>query len=535
MVILLLIGISVSLGHHFYYEWLDGQEVQSRDKQQWALRIGNAFAFLAKCCFCSAANIAFLQWLWKTLREKYISVQGIDAAFSATQTLVSFASREMLSKVKVGSVLALLTWCIPLITLVTPASLSVKAASAQTPVIADVPVPLAPQDIIPLKELLSIWVNTQGVIVHSDITIGNHRVAEEFKKLALSSAIFGEVFSIPRPFTDADSSYMIDFVAPGLKCDNSSSQVSRNTTIAALRSQGYSTEIDTHNSKFLNISAINFQQLEYSHADTRTQIGYFARIPTANDTAADFGLANGTKNEFHVVIADRAPETNTIVPTFLTCQLWNISRTVNITTTSGIQDVHVTDAKLLNKFDQSFKPLYPEDVAHSPFATEEVFYTAFFLSVAKNLLGFIGTTKIQNTIVSDPSASIQETVLTKSSEYVAMARNISTYYSTSSGLEVEKPLGLMIEELAQNVSLNLMTRDFFSKRAPWNVTRVDRITVYTYDPRNLLLAYGIAAGSTFLIICAGFFAFRCNGASYSAAVSTFICATQNPDVSFLKP
>lgn len=38
MVILLLIGISVSLSHHFYYDWLDGQEVQSRDKQQWALR-----------------------------------------------------------------------------------------------------------------------------------------------------------------------------------------------------------------------------------------------------------------------------------------------------------------------------------------------------------------------------------------------------------------------------------------------------------------------------------------------------------------
>lgn len=351
--------------------------------------------------------------------------------------------------------------CIPLITLVTPASLSVKAASAQTLVIADVPVPLAPQDIIPLKELLSIWVNTQGVIVHSDITIGNHRVAEEFKKLALSSAIFGEVFSIPRPFTDVDSSYMIDFAAPGLKCGNSSSQVARNTTIAALRSQGYSSETSSHDAHFLNISAIDFQQLEYSHADTRTQIGYFARMPTTNDTAADFGLANGTKNEFHVVIADRAPETNTIVPTFLTCQLWNISRTVNITTASGIQDVHVTDTKLLNKFDQSFKPLYPEDVAHSPFATEEVFYIAFFLSVAKNLLGFIGTTKTQNTIVSDPSASIQETVLTKSSEYVTMARNISTYYSTSSGLEVDKPLGLMIEELAQNVSLNLMTRDFF--------------------------------------------------------------------------
>ncbi|OMP89059.1 hypothetical protein BK809_0005780 [Diplodia seriata] len=91
-------------------------------------------------------------------------------------------------------------------------------------------------------------------------------------------------------------------------------------------------------------------------------------------------------------------------------------------------------------------------------------------------------------------------------------------------------MAAMIEDLARNVSLNLMTREFFSKRVPWNVTRADRITVYTYDPHNLLLAYGIAAVSTFLIICAGFFAFLCNGASYSSAVSTFICTAQNADI-----
>lgn len=51
------------------------------------------------------------------------------------------------------------------------------------------------------------------------------------------------------------------------------------------------------------------------------------------------------------------------------------------------------------------------------------------------------------------------------------------------------------------------------------------------SPRNLLIAYGTAALTTFVIVPAGIYAFWANGVSYSADVSAIICATQNPDVS----
>jgi hypothetical protein len=38
MIIFFLAGVTISLGHHFYYQWLDGQIVRSTDRQQWALR-----------------------------------------------------------------------------------------------------------------------------------------------------------------------------------------------------------------------------------------------------------------------------------------------------------------------------------------------------------------------------------------------------------------------------------------------------------------------------------------------------------------
>jgi hypothetical protein len=38
MITTFLFGIAFSLGHHFYYLWLDGQIVRSTNHQQWALR-----------------------------------------------------------------------------------------------------------------------------------------------------------------------------------------------------------------------------------------------------------------------------------------------------------------------------------------------------------------------------------------------------------------------------------------------------------------------------------------------------------------
>ncbi|KAL1644174.1 hypothetical protein SLS58_004454 [Diplodia intermedia] len=85
-----------------------------------------------------------------------------------------------------------------------------------------------------------------------------------------------------------------------------------------------------------------------------------------------------------------------------------------------------------------------------------------------------------------------------------------------------KSLKDMIEEFSQNVTLNLMTDDYFSLR---------EITVYTYEPRNLVIAYGIAILSSFFTVCIGVYALRSNGVTYDLSVSTVICTTQNDDVS----
>jgi hypothetical protein len=54
------------------------------------------------------------------------------------------------------------------------------------------------------------------------------------------------------------------------------------------------------------------------------------------------------------------------------------------------------------------------------------------------------------------------------------------------------------------------------------------VNIYTYDPRDLWLAYGIACGVTLLAALLGLFAiFRNGGVGYESTFSTYIRATQD--------
>jgi hypothetical protein len=120
MVGLLIIGVGVALGHHFYYQSLSGKHVTTRDlnwnlqSQQWQLRYGTAFAFFAKTCLAASISVAYQQHIWITMKRKSISISGINATFGAINDLFSFLNPSFLLNVKVGALLAALTWLVNL-------------------------------------------------------------------------------------------------------------------------------------------------------------------------------------------------------------------------------------------------------------------------------------------------------------------------------------------------------------------------------------------------------------------------------------
>lgn len=78
------------------------------------LRYGTTFAFVSQVCLVSSVGFAYTQWLWKSLYHKdtKVSVNCLDAAFVADTSVLSILNTEMLWKLKLGSVLAVVAWLV---------------------------------------------------------------------------------------------------------------------------------------------------------------------------------------------------------------------------------------------------------------------------------------------------------------------------------------------------------------------------------------------------------------------------------------
>ena len=121
MLALFATGIALAIGHHCYYHSLAGTEVLSTanqastwdtNRQEWKIRFGTAFAFLAKTCLASSVAIAYTQHIWASCRRKAYSISGLDALFSATSDVFAFASLDLAVRAKIGAVLAAFVWLV---------------------------------------------------------------------------------------------------------------------------------------------------------------------------------------------------------------------------------------------------------------------------------------------------------------------------------------------------------------------------------------------------------------------------------------
>jgi hypothetical protein len=121
-------GLTFALGHHFFYNSLDGQEVPSGNykvsdydskisKQQSYFTLGTAFAFAVKTCLVLAVSTAYIQLFWKSLAgqlsRKPFTLRSIDKAYSALGNATLLANMPGWRRFPLLFTLALTTWCVP--------------------------------------------------------------------------------------------------------------------------------------------------------------------------------------------------------------------------------------------------------------------------------------------------------------------------------------------------------------------------------------------------------------------------------------
>lgn len=125
MVASFIVGVCLALGQHFLYKWLHHRSEMDEEKKIRFVLYGRAFAYFSKVAFGGCVILVYRQRIWKTFRQRALSVMSIDQMFLATEDPSLFVNWETLSQAPVATAMALIIWLIPLATIIfSPGALS---------------------------------------------------------------------------------------------------------------------------------------------------------------------------------------------------------------------------------------------------------------------------------------------------------------------------------------------------------------------------------------------------------------------------
>ncbi|KAK4890403.1 hypothetical protein LTR27_010931 [Elasticomyces elasticus] len=221
----LICGIALSLGHHFFYATLDGQLTpigsyhvvgKSMSKQQFNTAIGTAFAFLVKAALTVAITIGYIQVFWWTVNKakKGSTLAELDT-ISALGNLVSLFDVANWWRHPLLFGLALIFWCIPLATIITPATLSVSTAPRKT--FPSTNVPHFDFTSLAFTKAMEFWGGTPETIVSGFWpAFAWDAASQPVQNIASAVLMQGQILPIAPP--TSNSSWILNFWGPALQC-----------------------------------------------------------------------------------------------------------------------------------------------------------------------------------------------------------------------------------------------------------------------------------------------------------------------------
>jgi hypothetical protein len=89
MIFYSLVGVLVAAGHHIYYNSQSGTLVSTSERQQWPIRFGTAFSFVAIASFNIAVSEAYTQYVWKAVRQKATALFYLGPVWQRADTGIS--------------------------------------------------------------------------------------------------------------------------------------------------------------------------------------------------------------------------------------------------------------------------------------------------------------------------------------------------------------------------------------------------------------------------------------------------------------
>lgn len=240
MVGALLLGGLFALGHDLFYANLAGTAVAADSfdlagaevsRQQLNLAAGTTLAFLFKSSVVSAVSIAYFQAVWHVVKgsKRDIDISNMDVLLSALGNAISLVSFSTWLKGPLLLLIAVIAWLVPIVSIITPATLSVgfaspPDASLQVPHVAFTGLSLLrmmPRN--PGRDMSPAPCrdrNNPNRPTECDNDLTNYLYngpSDAVSKVVVATAAEGNIITVDAPAPN--SSWSLEFLAPALRCD----------------------------------------------------------------------------------------------------------------------------------------------------------------------------------------------------------------------------------------------------------------------------------------------------------------------------
>ncbi|KAF4626926.1 hypothetical protein G7Y89_g11231 [Cudoniella acicularis] len=581
MVLALLGGFLLSLGHHLFYASLDRKSVptgsypfagKTLPKQQFNIFVGTALAFFVRTFLAVAVSTAYVQIFWRSTKNAKQSptLAELDWAKAGLANVFNLFNLKRASKYPLLVLLAVIFWCVPIATIFTPATLFVENAPRVTTSMLQVPqfdfttlnfvAELPSCNDVAATERDRIWTN-----------IWNSYNATTTGSYAFLSWV---------PWSYADSwVYYLNLTASGIDRDL---PFFLNVFGGSSCAGPPPSSVSTGGPASLFIAVLPESQNLTVYTLTTTAFQY------SGPGGASCPLQ--TVQNLTSPISGCAPETTTFTPalvyenaTLLRCDLVNTSYSVEFSYSSGVQDIRVSpnmtgNSPIVNASEYFIGPSPPglsnisEPANCSSFLAnpnpDYIGTPCIFDIDAMRLLSYqgimaafnqlvLGTIQHQDTSIGT-NTTIMKTTLAQTEELAfirdwnpsdSQYADLQTTLSSSAGWaypglansklpDTRGDLKLTLEQLFQNFTISLLTEPYFqpnysSPFAPPQLTNVSLGTyqnLYNYDRATLWIAYGLSILFTTLAVIIGMIALILNGASYSNNFSTIIRVSRTTEL-----
>ncbi|EXJ87133.1 hypothetical protein A1O3_04091 [Capronia epimyces CBS 606.96] len=498
-------GVVLMALHHVLYQTIDGEPATAAAVQSWVIRAGTALAFISKLCLAIGTGVAYDQWMWVDLHSKPHEIGCLDSMFAILQNAFEFLKLRVWFNRPALVFLAAVTWLLPISSIFTPGTISIQS--------------------VPVTVNGTLQVPQRSYTTASDLYCGTSTDGNLTSYQSLATGLLNPTFAtllansvLPVQASPTNLTYDLGFYGPAVSCQPSSDQ---DFQWAKKAISGYENMTNTRVFYFGWVPQSGWgPEVNGSFfASTDVQIGNFRIDFQSQDAARVFVYLNTTGVDAK---GHRAPFVQAPAAQMMTCALYNASYAAHF-------DVESTGSQRVTAY-QTFQNWMAASSTMNGTASDPLVTLQMNMQAVMEAFGMM--------IIGPITYSNVDQGPTLNSVY-ALSMNPAMFPSQPGLNQTEMTLRSMKlnEALFQNITLSMRygvsSGIVFSDETAAAVVKADFEPQFVYQPRTLLIAYGINTLFAFICVMMGVHALLQNGASYTNSFSTIVRVTRDPSLSRL--